>query len=135
MGTPRRLPTSSTILSLPQDPSALLLAPTNSLISYNWETSGQVHFHFIIHPEEREVVRQEARRIAQDLPPFSLVKLYHPLLPLPIPIYPETYDLFLLRNLHEMLFWEERLWLIIPEMEFLPRDPNQSYYWAYQRYN
>ena len=135
MGTPRRPPTSSPIHTLPQDPSALLLAPTNSLISYNWETPGQVLFHFIIHPEEREVVRREARRMAQDLPPFSLVKLYHPLLPLPIPIYPETADLVLLRSLHDMLVWKERLWLIIPEMEFLPRDPNQTYYWAFQSYN
>ena len=132
MGTPRQLPTSSIIHTLPQDPFALLLAPTHPLISYNWETPGQVLFHFIIHLEDREAVRQQARRMAQELPPFASIKLYHPLLPQPISFHPGTSDLLFLRILHQRLFRLEGLWLIIPELESLPREHTNSY-WAYRR--
>ena len=132
MGTPRRSPTSSIIHTLSQDPFSLLLAPTHPLISYNWETPGQVLFHFITHPEDREAVRQQARKIAQELPPFTSIKLYHPLLPQDISFHPGTSDLLFLRVLHGKLFRLEGLWLIIPELESLPREHTSSY-WAYRR--
>jgi hypothetical protein len=104
--------------------------PSNTLTCYNWQTTGQVIFHLISHPEEREELKHKAKQQEQI---HQTMQIYHPLLPKGILIYPNISDIVLLRILHGVLWRMEGLWLIIPELEFHAPGPPSTSYWAYRK--
>jgi hypothetical protein len=111
----------------------LLFSPTNPLTCYNWQTPAQVLFHLISHPEEREELRQEAKRRTHLHTLPQIVQICHPLLPHGILIHPNITDMVLLRILHGLLWTIEGLWLIIPELEFQLPEPCKTSFWGYRK--
>ena len=78
--TPTTAPPTTTIPTFIQFPMDKVISykPTSDLISYNWENTLDVLTHLLLHPDDRDELRNEACRRSPMLP--HDYPLHHPLL-------------------------------------------------------